>query len=657
MQRSAPGRALAVSLLSAALVLGGCVAGPGRRSTAGRGPEAGRADGVRGAEPAGARGEHGGEHHQGGVTLRQDVHHDLSGPLRGLPRIAPAKGPPGAGEGMTRTDILPHPPAGRPDSAVQTNAVHSAAPRTSASFDGLGTGFTGPAGSFSVAAAPPDTDSAVGPNHVVEIVNSSIAILSKSGVPVYGPAATNTLWTGFGGHCETDDDGDGIVRYDRLADRWVFTQFANAAATTGPYYECVAVSRTSDPTGAYFRYAFQYASFPDYPKLGVWPDAYYVTYNVFNGATFQGAEACALDRTNMLTGAAATQQCFTTSAAYGGVLPADLDGATPPPIGEPNLLLGVGASSTTLAAWKFHVDWATPSRSTFAGPTSVSVASYNPACGGGSCIPQPATGTRLDSLGDRLMFRLAYRNFGDHESLVVSHSVSAGANVGVRWYELRLVGGNPTIHQQSTFAPDSTNRWLGSAAMDQAGNIAVGYSVSSASINPGAAFSGRLAGDPLNLLTQPESTIVAGGGSQTGGLTRWGDYSSMTLDPSDDCTFWYSNEYLPASGRFNWRTRLGSFRLPGCGAPVAAAGPDQTAAPGTTVQLDGSSSTSGDSTVPAYTWDQTAGAPVVLDDRRSARPRFTAPNGAATLTFRLTVTSSSGQTATDDVIVTVKAPK
>lgn len=460
------------------------------------------------------------------------------------------------------------PQSGTADPVAQTAPVAAAAPATSASFDGVGQGFTGPQGTWTVNVAPPDTVSAVGPNHIVEAVNSGFAIFNKSGTVLYGPVNTNTLWSGFGGPCQTTNDGDAVVNYDRAADRWVISQFANAASASGPYYECLAVSQTADPTGAYYRYAFSYSNFPDYPKVGVWPDAYYVTYNLFQGNTYKGAEACAMDRAKMLSGLAATQQCFTTSTAYGGLLPASNDGATAPPAGAPELFTALGTTSTSLAYWKMHVDWATPANTTFTGPSTLTVASYSAACGGGTCVPQPGTTNKLDSLADRLMFRLAYRNFGDHESYVLTHSVTSGTSTGIRWYELRTSGGNPTVYQQGTYAPDSAYRWMGSAAMDGSGGIALGYSVSSSTVSPGIRYAGRAAGDALGTLTTGEGTIVNGGGSQTGTLTRWGDYAAMTVDPVDDCTFWFSSEYLASSGSFNWHTRLGSFKLASCGGTV-----------------------------------------------------------------------------------------
>jgi len=494
-----------------------------------------------------------------GADRAANVHHDVSPPLSS---IAPAAAPPADKKPEKEPKRgLPLPAASASDPVVQTLPGSGAAPVLGLGFEGVGQGFTGPQGTFSVTSAPPDPNGVVGPNNFVEIVNQSFAIFNKSGTPIYGPVPTNTLWSGFGGGCQTNNDGDATVEYDKLADRWIVSQFS---VSTTPYLQCVAVSTTGDPTGAYNRYSFQYGNFPDYPKLGVWPDAYYTTFNMFNGNSFAGPEVCAYDRTKMLAGQAATQQCFALSNSYGSLLPSDLDGPTPPPSGSPNYVLSFATNSLQL--WKFHVDWTTPASSSLTGPTNIPVASFTPACGGGTCIPQSGTTQQLDSLADRLMYRLAYRNFGDHESLVVDHSVTVGSSVGVRWYELRNPSGTPLVQQQGTYAPDSSDRWMGSAAMDHNGDMALGFSVSSGSLHPGIHYTGRLSGDAPGTMTQGEGVVLDGGGSQTGGLSRWGDYTSMSVDPSDDCTFWYTGEYLSANGSFNWHTRIGSFKLGSCGA-------------------------------------------------------------------------------------------
>src|SRR5450759_2228408 len=219
-------------------------------------------------------------------------------------------------------------------------------------------------------------------------------------------------------------------------------------------------------------------------------------------------------------------------------------------------------ASNALQLWKYHVDWSNTANTTLTGPTAVPVASYSQACVGTNCIPQTGTSTKRYSLGDRLMYRLAYRNFGDHESLVVNHSVTAGASVGVRWYELRnptgstLASGRPVVYQQGTFAPDASYRWMGSIAQDRSGDIALGYSLSSAAIFPSVAYTGRVPGDAAGTMEQ-ETVVQPGSGSQnTNSLSRWGDYSSMSVDPVDDCTFWYTNEYLKTNGSWNWSCLL-----------------------------------------------------------------------------------------------------
>lgn len=493
------------------------------------------------------------------------VHHDVSSPLRDMP----SKG---------RSAILHERPArplpiaastGAPDAAVQSTATTAAATTNGLQFAGVGAGDYG----FTPNAAPPDTNGAVGATQYVQWVNESFAVFDKTtGTIAAGfPKAGNTLWTGFGTGCEANNDGDPIAQYDKAAGRWVLTQFSVTKPSTYGYLQCVAVSTTSDATGTYNRYAFSYggSQFNDYPKLGVWPYGYYVTYNIFNnGQTFAGSKVCSLDRAKMLTGAAAAQVCFQTGTAYGGLLPADLDGASAPPTGAPEYVMNFGSNSLNL--WKFHVDFATPGNSTFTGPTSVPVAAFTAACsGGGACIPQSGTSQRLDSLADRLMYRLAYRHFADgHESLVVNHTVKVSGTKrkevdGVRWYELRSPATAPTVFQQGTYAPDATSRWMGSIAMDKLGDIAVGYSASSSTIHPGIRYTGRVLGDPIGTL-QGENTILNGGGSQLANLSRWGDYSSMTVDPVDDCTFWYTTEYLKTNGTFNWSTQIASFKFPGC---------------------------------------------------------------------------------------------
>ncbi|GAC1658927.1 MAG: hypothetical protein NVS9B1_20000 [Candidatus Dormibacteraceae bacterium] len=511
---------------------------------------------------------------QTGPIVTAAVHMDVSQPLRDI--LENAQDQQGQHENHPAKPFR-HPGAGR-SAAVGTPSATTtpAVPATGINFDGVGNGFTGPAGTFTVNSAPPDTNLAVGPNHVVEIVNTSFAIFNKSGAAVYGPAAINTLWSGFGGNCQADNDGDPIAKYDPIADRWILSQFA-VTSPAPDFLQCVAVSQTPDPTGAYYRYSFSYGNqFPDYPKMSVWPDAYYITFNMFNsaGTAFLGPQVCAYDRAKMLTGSAATQQCFNNlGTAYGGLLPSDLDGSRQPAAGAANYIVADGAAANQLAYWQFHTDWTTPANSTLTGPTTLATAAFTAPCNGsgGTCVPQSGTSQQLDTLGDRLMYRLAYRNFGDHEALVVNRSVDVGGATGIRWYELRPAPNtNLNIFQQGTYAPDTTSRWMGSIAQDQQGNMGLGFSASSTAIHPQIRYTGRLASDPAGTMTQGEGTILAGAGSQTANLSRWGDYSAMAVDPVDGCTFWYANEYIPANGTFNWRTRIATFKFSGCGtAPPA----------------------------------------------------------------------------------------
>src|SRR5467141_2894089 len=419
--------------------------------------------------------------------------------------------------------------------------------------------------------APPDTNMAVGPNHILHTVNSRYAIYTKSGALVSGPFSLSSLWAPLGSSngCATNNGGDVVAQYDKLAGRFVVTQLGGVSA---PYSECIAISQTSDPTGGYWLYSYSYGTtLNDYPKFGVWPtatnSAYLATHNLFaGGAAFVGADLCAYDRAAMLSGAASPAKiCFTINND-GGYLPSDLDGSTLPPSGSPGVFLTFETLSS-LRYYQLSPNFANTSSSTLSAPTDIAVASFNEACGGGTCIPQSGTSQQLDSLGDRLMYRLAYRNLGDHDALVVNHSVAAGSSVGVRWYELRSpLTGAFTLYQQGTFAPaDSTYRWMGSAAMDQAGDIAIGYSASSSNLFPAIRYTGRIPTDAQGTM-RAEISLLEGTGSQTGNsLSRWGDYSALRVDPSDDCTFWYTNEYIPSNGSYNWATFIGSFKFSGCG--------------------------------------------------------------------------------------------
>ena len=510
-------------------------------------------------------------------TIKLD-HFDRSPRLRDLP-----PGLPPVGEMVKEREprwrrVSRHPSTLLSDPVVQSLPSVPSIPGPSQSIEGVGN-VNG--------VLPPDTNGDVGPNHYVQWVNLSFAVYSKgSGTTpptlLYGPASANTLWSGFGGPCETRNDGDPIVKYDHMADRWVMSQLAIPNSIFGilfgPFYECIAVSATADPLGAYYRYQYSFDKLNDYPKMGVWPDGYYMTMNQFTALSLQwaGQGVVAFDRAKMLAGQPASAIYYDLASVdmnLAGMLPADLDGLEPP-AGSPAYFAQIdddawGATAADqLQIWKFHTDWATPSQSSFTRVAALPTAPFDSEMCGGvrNCIVQPGTTAKVDAMSDRLMYRLQYRNFGAYETLVVNHTVDAdGADhAGIRWYEVRNPGTTPVIYQQGTYAPDMDQRWMGSVAMDSAGNIALGFSVSGQSTFPSIRYTGRLASDSPNLMTLGETDLMIGSGSQTHSASRWGDYSSMTVDPVDDCTFWYTQEYYATTSEAGWQTRIGSFSLPNC---------------------------------------------------------------------------------------------
>jgi hypothetical protein len=495
-----------------------------------------------------------GKHAYQGMTVGRSYKNDVSPPVRAM-RPAHVKSR-ARGEAAENPSLFKAHANGR-DPVVQSTMPKPQMPNPILNFNGI------PFPGVNCNCAPPDTNGEVGLDQYVQIVNQGFQVFDKTtGGSVFGPVDIGTLWAGFGNPCEFNGAGDPVVLYDQLANRWVITQFA---ATTTITDECIAVSTSPDATGSYARYGFHLGEdFFDYPKFGVWPDAYYMGMNVFNsgGTAFLGPQAFAFDRDAMLAGDPATF----IAAPRGGptedqYMPADLDGLTPPPAGAPNPFLSTGTNAT----WplhRFHVDFANPGNSTFTVAATLTPAPFSVLF---QNVPQLGTGDTLDSLADRGMFRSAYRNFGDHEALVGNMTVASGGVAGVRWFEVNNVtSGDPSFVQQSTYQPDSTWRWMGSAAMDGNGNLAVGFSASSAAINPQIRYAGRLASDPPNDLTQGEAHLFDGTGSQTDTVSRWGDYSDMTVDPVDDCTFWYTTEYYETTSSFNWRTRIGNFKFPSC---------------------------------------------------------------------------------------------
>lgn len=464
------------------------------------------------------------------------------------------------------------------------------------SFDGLGDGFTARAfpGSATETNAPAspgngrggiDISLAVGPDHIFEILNGNMAVFSKKGKKypatgklLYGPVPNNTVFSGFGVRCGVSNNADSVVRYDQLADRWlivvpVFTR--PPENPQGPYAMCYALSATSDPLGPYYRYEYERPLFPDYPRPAVWPDGYYNPTSTSDDPlpdVITQKHDCIADRNKMLQGLPASEQCVVID---GGVflLNADVDGTRPPPPGAPNIMMSTGGTQLMkifeddgIYFYKVHVDWSDPRKTTVSKPEKIAVAPYHYLCNGqlSNCVSQPGTDWRLDSQGDKLIQRLAYRNFGNHESILAEHSVATSARAGgVRWYEFRLnKQRDPVLFQQSTFAPDASFRWLGSMAMDRKGNIGLGYSFGGVPEFPGQRFTARRAWDPKGQMTFHESILANGQASQTNSL-RWEDYTNIIVDPSNDCTFWFVGNYLKP-GALSSTTRVGSFTIGGC---------------------------------------------------------------------------------------------
>jgi hypothetical protein len=468
-----------------------------------------------------------------------------------------------------------------PPSAVQTETSAPLSATLVTSFEGPGQGMPG----YTVTISPPDTTLAVGLNHIVVWVNAQYAVFSKSGtklLPGDGFVNGNTLFAGLGNACETTNRGDPTLQYDRLADRWILSQFA-FSSNSGPFLQCIAVSTSGDPTGTYYRYSFSLpgGGFNDYGKLGVWTDAYYISYAVLTSPSgvYIGSGLCAYDKSNMMMGEPAVSVCGVGNyAGAEGFLPIDLDGATlPTNTAQGGIFAGYSFSGQAIRLIKLKPDFAnlTGTLSDGLGGAlesyiNIPVGATTVPCNGigNACVAQPGTTTKLDTLGDRLMYRLAYRNRNGVDSLLVSHAVDpdgeGARGSAIRWYEIRNpFSAAPILYQNATYDPGATgDRWMSSLAMDKFGNILMGYNVANAETNlkPSIAFTGRLQSDPLNTM-QGEIISQTGGGSQIGGLTRWGDYTTMQIDPADDATFWYIGQYLAADDFFNWNTRVFSYKF------------------------------------------------------------------------------------------------
>ena len=456
-------------------------------------------------------------------------------------------------------------------------------------FDGMNSAQSG------CGCLPPDSDGDVGPNHYVNAVNTSLKIFDKSGNPLNGPNGItfNSFFApiGAGNPCGANqNDGDPFVFYDHIADRWVVSDFAFPAFPGTSFWQCIGVSKTGDPVaGGWNLYALQVDPanpnrLGDYPKLALWRDAYYLTMNEFtNNTTFNGVRVYALDRASMIGGGPANAIGFTIPIAGLGdsysLVPASFRAGAPPPAGRDEFLLSVdspasgGVTLTQVHGWLFHVDFVTPALSTLglgADHTPNAQITVNGFVDAftttTNLVPQNGTTVKLDTLGDKIMTPLAYQNRSGTESLWASQTVILNYPAGptaVRWYQFDVTGGTfpatPVQQQSWTNGGDGLWRWMSSIAVDANGSVAIGYSTSSPTLEPSIRYAGRLASDPINDLGQGEAIMTAGGGHQTHSSGRWGDYSMLTIDPSDNLTFWHVNEYYPVTASASWFTRIGKF--------------------------------------------------------------------------------------------------
>lgn len=499
----------------------------------------------------------------------------------GVKEIRPERGPIATSRGFSN------------DGALQgSQATPATIPGTLVNFEGLSNQDNFNIFGFRV--NPPDPMGGVGPNNYVELINLVLGVYDKQGNKLLGPMAIGDLWSGFAVPDCTDPSGDPVVLYDQFVDRWILSQFTTRVPVD---YNCVAVSQTGDPTGAYYRYAFTTGTnFPDYPKYGVWTDSYVITTREFgNLDNTYGIGVYALEKNKMINGQPARAVKFFLDGndpavlplVGDGLLPADIDGkqkplsdAAIPLVGTQDDNASYGATFDALNIWDLNVKWRSTPVASIELASQLPVAQFDSIfpCSPTSrdCLPQPGIKDRrqyLDILSyrQRPTWRLAYRNFKGYESLVTNQSVESSPGVaGVRWYEIRRINGAYSLYQQGTYAPnDGIDRWMGSIAQDRNGDMALGYSVvNGVDVFPGIRYTGRLAGDPLGQMTLGEGTVINGSGVQTTTNSRWGDYTSMNIDPVDDCTFWYINEYYTLAGQQSspagWQTRIASFKLPGC---------------------------------------------------------------------------------------------
>jgi len=551
------------------------------------------------------------------VSYGQAIHHDTSPPLSEMAGDIPLAA---AGENRTvpigiRPDFAPDPAGAAPDGGLQLFSVPSFDPTPPPILSVSGLSEADNSATVGFAVVPPDTNGDIGLDDAgnriyIQYINSVWGVFDITGALIHGPFPGNSFWTGFGGPCEANNDGDPVVLYDDQAGQWFFSQFSINEGV-----QCVAVSATSDPLGPYHRYAFTVTpgGANDYPKLGVWDDgttgstgqsAYTFTTRDFGGAGGAfSVGAGVMERDAMLVGDPASFIKFINPCVAGdcneGQLPPHLAGGPPPAGTCPTFWTAVDAafddSPFPNDGYRNHtlcVDWSNLPASTYTeGPLVVAGSNFDRFLAGGVVSPVNG-GEALDALQFFTMYRAQYRWYGDNGRVVLNTTVDAGGDrAGIRWAETRSADGDSGwfLQQDGTFAPDDgIERWMGSIAADQDGNIALGYSAASGSLFPAVRYTTRSAGDPLGTMAGGEVSCHEGGGAQVGSSNRWGDYSSMSVDPTDDCTFWYTQEYYETTSSFNFNTRICSFRFPDCGGGcVVTEDPEETCNDGLDNDCDG----------------------------------------------------------------------
>jgi len=523
------------------------------------------------------------------TLVAKPVYFDVSPPLKDMAAMGVTKGDNSWKDGVVKNQ--PNPFRNRqnpwePDPVVQRAFGTTSADTTIENF---------PGNTNTQGVIPPDTYGEVGPTRYFQVVNLHYAIYTKTGTKIL-QANNSSVWNGLPNN---SNDGDATLNYDEVHDRWVFSQFSLPNFPTAPFFQMIAVSQTNDPTGSWYRYQYQFSFMGDYPKMAIWPDGIYMSANRFSSGstTYQGTAAVSYNYAKMLTGDPSAEMVLFTlpasNAAY-CFLPSDCDGEFPP-VGTPNYFAYLNDGPDQIVIYEFKSDWTNTANSTFTQTTVLPVDAFNGSLNG---ITQKGNTVKLDDLSGRLMYRMQFRKFSDHWSMVANATVNAGSGIaGIRWFELRSTGSAWSIYQQGTYNPDNNSRWMGSIAMDQNGNIGLGFSIASSTIYASIRYTGRKDGDPLGQMTLEEKGIMNGGGAQTDNSSRWGDYSGMSVDPADPGTFWYTQEYIQSTTQVGWRTRIASFSI--VLKAVATATP-QSVCLGDTCQLNASGH--GGSGTYTYSW-------------------------------------------------------